>query len=137
VDGFTIVLTACSLILGFLIGWLLEWRMDAVYWSRHVAQSGKREKTRRTQAEEEMISAQLQADQHLAELQRQFEAQLAEVRAQANEQIAAAYARAETLMIALKSEQKSRDMAHLKEYEQNLSEIRARREVQLPIGLMA
>ena len=130
-DGFTIALTAFSLILGFLIGWLLEWRMDAVYWSRHVAQSSQREKAQRAQAEEEIISTQLQADQRLAEMQRQFEAQLAEVRAQANEQIAAAYARAETLMIALKSEQKSRDMAHLKEFEQNLSEIRARREVRL------
>ena len=130
-DGFTIALIAFSLILGFLIGWLLEWRMDAVYWSRHVAQSGQREKTRRAQAEEEIINTQLQADQHLAEMQRQFEAQLAEVHAQANEQIAAAYARAETLMIALKSEQKSRDMAHLKEFEQNLSEIRARREVRV------
>ncbi len=124
-DTLTILNDAFFLVLGFLIGWLAEWRYDVAYWSEYLADLRRREMARRAQATSELNVARRIAEQQLDELRSKCEAQTAELRAQANQQVAAAHAKTEALIAALKSEHEAHDAARQQEYERRLAEIRA------------
>ncbi len=89
---------ACGLMFGLLLGWLLEWRIDAAHWKLQVVHLHRREALQRAEAEQEIVNAQREAKQRMAEQKQQHETQLAEMRLQAAEQVAAAHARVEVIL---------------------------------------
>ncbi len=84
--------------IGLLLGWLLEWRIDAAHWKLQVTHLQRRESLQRIDTEQEITAVQRETDRRLAEQKQQHEAQLAEVRLQAAEQVAAAHARIEVIL---------------------------------------
>ncbi len=49
-DELAILGAGFFLILGFLIGWIAEWRIDVAYWSVHRAELYRRERVSRSNA---------------------------------------------------------------------------------------
>lgn len=96
-DGTTVLYIGIGVVFGFLLGWLVEWRIDVSFWNSHVAQLNRREAARRVQAEKEIEEVQLEAEQQLADLRRQLTTEIAELRVRSEEQVAAVRAKTETI----------------------------------------
>ena len=97
-DTSILLLGASCLMIGLLLGWVLEWRIDAAHWKLQVAHLQRRELLQWAEAEQEIAAAQREADRRMAEQKQQLETQLVQVRLQAAEQVAAAHARIEVIL---------------------------------------
>ena len=91
----TLLIIAIAFVAGFLLGWLVEWRIDMNFWNRNIARLNRRDALRRAQTDLQIERAELEAEQQIDHLRRQLQAEIAELRARSEEQIAAARARIE------------------------------------------
>ena len=125
-DATLLLIGAVGLLaLGFLVGWVLNWRYEHAYWSKQMSDLLRRELVNRTRAAEELAAARAKAEQDLESLRAEMERQMAEVRSHAEEQVSAAYAKCERTIAAVKRDYEARGATLVEEYERGLANARA------------